>query len=191
MALVLFGLPELGVGAVEPVQDPEDPEALVEPGAREEEKILTVCGGFHDLRTSIVLIWKPWRWTHGFVDSWTHLRWWKSWNSGEGRKGRWYPQWEMLVLTRARQYQRAVVVTWEPRTTGPITTGSMLEIFGEHKHPVKSLNQRAHVVVVVVVTVTSPRAPEDERRCTPVRWEPSTRGAACGSVCRGWGGGRA
>lgn len=61
-------------------------------------------------------------------DRWTHLRWWKSWNSGEGRRGRWYPQWEMVVLTRARQYHKVVVVTWEPRSTGPIATGSMLEI---------------------------------------------------------------
>lgn len=62
-------------------------------------------------------------------DRWTHLRWWKSWNSGEGRRGRWYPQWEMVVLTRARQYHKVVVVTWEPRSTGPIATGSMLEIW--------------------------------------------------------------
>lgn len=61
-------------------------------------------------------------------DRWTYLRWWKSWNSGEGRRGRWYPQWEMVVLTRARQYHKVVVVTWEPRSTGPIATGSMLEI---------------------------------------------------------------
>lgn len=31
VALVLLRQTELGVGAVEPVQDPEDPEALVEP----------------------------------------------------------------------------------------------------------------------------------------------------------------
>lgn len=58
----------------------------------------------------------------------THLRWWKSWNSGEGRKGRWYPQWEMLVLIRARQYQRVVLDRWEPMITGPTITGSVLEI---------------------------------------------------------------
>lgn len=34
MALVLLGTPELGVGAVEPVEDAEDPETLVEPGDR-------------------------------------------------------------------------------------------------------------------------------------------------------------
>lgn len=34
MALVLLGTPELGVGAVEPVEDTEDPETLVEPGNR-------------------------------------------------------------------------------------------------------------------------------------------------------------
>lgn len=56
-----------------------------------------------------------------------HLRWWKSWNSGEGSNGRWYPQWEMVVLNRARQYHRLVVVRWEPRITGPISTGSVLE----------------------------------------------------------------
>ena len=31
VALVLFGLPELSVGAVEPVQHAQDPETLVEP----------------------------------------------------------------------------------------------------------------------------------------------------------------
>lgn len=61
-------------------------------------------------------------------DRLTHLRWWKSWNSGEGRKGRWYPQWEMVVLTRATQYHMEVVDTWEPRRTGPLTTGNKLEI---------------------------------------------------------------
>ena len=35
VALVLFGLPEFGVGAVEPIQHAEDPETLVEPGNRE------------------------------------------------------------------------------------------------------------------------------------------------------------
>ena len=34
VALVLLGTPELGVGAVEPVEDAEDPETLVEPGDR-------------------------------------------------------------------------------------------------------------------------------------------------------------
>ena len=68
------------------------------------------------------------------INSWikkkrfSHLRWWKSWNSGDGRKGRWYPQWEMVVLIRATQYHRQVVVRWEPRSTGPSATGSMLEI---------------------------------------------------------------
>lgn len=61
------------------------------------------------------------------IEKWTHLRWWKSWNSGEGRKGRWYPQWEMVVLIRATQYHMQVVETWEPRITGPITTGIRLE----------------------------------------------------------------
>lgn len=57
----------------------------------------------------------------------TDLRWWKSWNSGEGRKGRWYPQWETVVLTSARQYHMHVLDTCEPSSTGPITTGSRLE----------------------------------------------------------------
>lgn len=63
------------------------------------------------------------------ADAWADLRWWKSWNSGEGRKGRWYPQWDMLVLTRARQYHMVVVDRWEPRITGPATTGSMFESY--------------------------------------------------------------
>lgn len=34
VALILLGLPEFGVGAVEPIQHTEDPETLVEPGTR-------------------------------------------------------------------------------------------------------------------------------------------------------------
>lgn len=37
----------------------------------------------------------------------------------------------------------------------------------------------------------SPRAPEDVRKWRRLLWAPSTRGAACGSACRGWDGGRA
>ncbi len=36
MALILLGLPEFGVGAVEPIQHTEDPETLVEPGTRKD-----------------------------------------------------------------------------------------------------------------------------------------------------------
>lgn len=108
---VLLGLPELGVGAVEPIENAEDAETLVEP-ERDRQKCLLLCQTMRRNRTIK-----------------THLRWWKSWNSGEGRKGRWYPQWEMLVLIRATQYQRVVVAKWEPMITGPITTGSVLEIW--------------------------------------------------------------
>lgn len=64
----------------------------------------------------------------GPVQRWAHLKWWKSWNSGEGRKGRWYPQWEMVVLTRAREYQKVVVARWDPMIAGPTITGMVLEI---------------------------------------------------------------
>lgn len=40
----------------------------------------------------------------------------------------------MVVLTRARQYHRVVVVRWDPRITGPATTGSMLEIYSKEEH---------------------------------------------------------
>lgn len=43
----------------------------------------------------------------------------------------------------------------------------------------------------VSASVHPPRAPEDGRRWPPIQWERSTRGAACGTVCRGVGGGRA
>lgn len=36
MALVLLGLPELGIGAVESVQDAQHTETLVEPATRKE-----------------------------------------------------------------------------------------------------------------------------------------------------------
>lgn len=36
VALVLLGLPEFGVGAVEPIQHAEDPKTLVEPGTTKE-----------------------------------------------------------------------------------------------------------------------------------------------------------
>lgn len=62
-----------------------------------------------------------------------HLRWWKSWNSGDGSNGRWNPQWEIVVLNRARQYHRLVVVRWEPRITGPISTGSVLESYSSEE----------------------------------------------------------
>lgn len=36
VALVLLGLPELGIGAMEPVQDTQHSETLVEPATRQE-----------------------------------------------------------------------------------------------------------------------------------------------------------
>ena len=57
----------------------------------------------------------------------SYLRWWKSWNSGEGSRGRWYPLWEMLVLRKASEYHRVVVEMWEPKSMEPTTAGIMLE----------------------------------------------------------------
>lgn len=36
----------------------------------------------------------------------------------------------------------------------------------------------------------SPHAPEDGHRWRQPQWEQSTHGAVCGSVCKGWDGGR-
>ena len=33
------------------------------------------------------------------------MRWWKSWNSLEARSGRWYPEWDIRVLTTRHEYQ--------------------------------------------------------------------------------------
>lgn len=57
MAFVLLGLPEFGVGAVEPIQHTKDPETLVEPevvevvelrGGQEGEVVSTVRDGGAD-----------------------------------------------------------------------------------------------------------------------------------------------
>ena len=44
---------------------------------------------------------------HVFIESgpWLKVRWWKSWNSLEGRSGRWYPEWDIRVLTTRHEYQ--------------------------------------------------------------------------------------
>lgn len=60
----------------------------------------------------------------------TYLRWWKSWNSGEGSKGRWYPQCDTVVISRAMVNHRVVVTRCDPRRIGPIMAGSMLDSCG-------------------------------------------------------------
>lgn len=42
MALVLLGLPEFGVGAVEPIQHAKHPETLVEPGNTKDVRVVTI-----------------------------------------------------------------------------------------------------------------------------------------------------
>lgn len=42
MALVLLGLPEFGVGAVEPIQHAKHPETLVEPGNAIDVRVVTI-----------------------------------------------------------------------------------------------------------------------------------------------------
>lgn len=42
VALVLLGLPEFGVGAVEPIQHAKHPETLVEPGNTKDVRTVTI-----------------------------------------------------------------------------------------------------------------------------------------------------
>lgn len=56
----------------------------------------------------------------------THLRWWKSWASGEGISGKWYPQWATVVEMRATPNHIQEVAKWEPISTGPRVGGRML-----------------------------------------------------------------
>ena len=52
-----------------------------------------------------------------------YLRWWKSCPSGDGRKGRWYPQWPIVVLKMATLYHRMATERWDPMTNGPARIG--------------------------------------------------------------------
>ena len=56
----------------------------------------------------------------------TYFWWWKSWASGEGKKGKWYPQWDTSVVATANENHNQPVATWDPMISGPITTGNIL-----------------------------------------------------------------
>lgn len=49
MALVLLGLPEFSVSAMEPVQHTKDPETLVEPGVRRDMRTMVKDMPIHSL----------------------------------------------------------------------------------------------------------------------------------------------
>ena len=48
-----------------------------------------------------------------------HLKWWKSCASGEGMKGRWYPEWLCVVLNKDIATNSHTTERWEPKMTLP------------------------------------------------------------------------
>ena len=61
---------------------------------------------------------------------WLNLRWWKSWASGEGRSGKWYPLWEIVVWRMAMENQNQAVAKWQLETSTPKNNGpAVIDLF--------------------------------------------------------------
>lgn len=58
----------------------------------------------------------------------TYLRWWKSWASGDGINGKWYPLCVLIVVISARENHIQDVAIWEPMIRGPKIIGPRLDI---------------------------------------------------------------
>ena len=58
----------------------------------------------------------------------TYFRWWYSWASGDGKKGKWYPPCEICVEVIAIQIHIISEAKCEPIKTGPRVTGNTLEM---------------------------------------------------------------
>ena len=60
----------------------------------------------------------------------SYLLWWKSWASGEGKNGRWKPQWATVVLATARNNHSHCDAKWLPKqppsNIGPAVIGNEL-----------------------------------------------------------------
>ncbi len=56
----------------------------------------------------------------------THLKWWKSWNSDEGRSGKWNPLCDMMVTVSDTANHSHMVDTCEPQSKGPRPIGTKL-----------------------------------------------------------------
>ena len=76
----------------------------------------SVCTNYNDYKCNHYII--------------SYLLWWKSCASGEGRNGRWYPQWEIVVLITASIIQSHSDARWLPKklpsNSGPEIMGSVL-----------------------------------------------------------------
>ena len=56
----------------------------------------------------------------------TNLWWWKSCASLDGKKGRWYPLWETVVLSPEITYHSQATERWDPMIKGPNQIGHVI-----------------------------------------------------------------
>lgn len=62
-----------------------------------------------------------------FMYEYHTFKWWKSCASGEGRRGKWYPLCETVVVRTAIEVHSHVVIMWEFIRRGPTKTGNKFE----------------------------------------------------------------